>query len=112
NDIAVLRTEIALHENGLFQPGCEQVIDSRCKVVDVDAILVEVKLSVAGHRHKYRVVPVCFFHVDRISGSGELDALPLLQHGCNDHEDDQKDKHHVRHRRYVDVGGNFSSTSA
>src|SRR5207253_1133828 len=112
NDVAVLRAKVALDENFLLELGRQQIIHSRCKLVDVDLVLSEIELSVACDGDENRVIPIGLFHVDRVLCPGKFDAYALLQHWSDNHENDQKDKHHVRHRRDVDVGGDFSSTSA
>src|SRR5262249_54197330 len=110
--IAILRAAVALDEHCFVQFARQEVIDLRSKIVDVHFVLTKIKFSVARDSDKDSIVPIGFFHVDGFFCLGYLDADALLQHWRDDHEDDQKDEHHVRHRRYVDVGGNFSSTSA
>src|SRR5262249_61426533 len=112
DDIAVLRAAITLDEHCFVQFARQEVIDLRSKIVDVHFVLTKIKFSVPRDGDKDGIVPIGFFHVDGILCLGELDADALLQHWSDDHENDQKDEHHVRHRRYVDVGGNFTSTAA
>ena len=103
---------IAFDEHSLFDFARQNVVHLRSRCVHVDLVRSEVEFAVTGDGNENGIVTIGFFHVDRIPGFGEFDALALLQHRGNNHENDQKDKHHVRHRRNVDVGGNFSSTSA
>src|SRR5262249_47397083 len=111
DDIAILGTAITFDENSPIELACQEVIDLRSEVVDVHFVLTKIEFSVAGDGNKDCIVSIGFFHVDGIFCLGELDADALLQHWSDNHENDQKDEHHVRHRRYVDVGGNFSSTA-
>jgi hypothetical protein len=112
NDIPILRAKITLHKDGLVHAVSEQVRDLRREIVDVNAILVEVELAVSCHRNKYGVFLVCFGHVMGVVRFRKLNIDTLLQHGRDDHEDDEQNKHNVRHGRDVDFGGNFSSVTA
>src|SRR5437870_4666287 len=112
NDIAIFRAQIALEEDRLVQPGGQEIIHLGREVFDVHAVFAEPELSVACYGDEHRVVPIGFFHIDRVSCSGQFDADALLQHWSDNHENDQQNEHDVSHRRNVDVGGNFASTPA
>src|SRR5262249_58984422 len=112
NNIAVLCAKVAFDEDALFQLARQNVIHFRSDVINVDLVRSQVEFAVSRDGNNNGIVSIGFFHVDWIPCFGELDALALLQHWSDNHENDQKDKHHVRHRRNVDVGGDSSCTSA
>ena len=74
------------------------------QLAGIDLVLAEEHAAVAGYRDHNGVVLVGIRHGGGVVHLGHVDLHLVLQHGSDDHENDQQHQHHVHHGGDVDVG--------
>ena len=97
DDPAVLGAGVALDVNSMVHATGEDVLDLVGERFLFGPDVLEIDGAVFGDRDNDGVVLVGFLHLMGVVGHRQVDRRCLLQHGCDDHEDDQKHEHDVGH---------------
>jgi len=102
-DRAVLGTSVGFHEYALVCLVCEFVFNLGGQVGSRGLFLAEEDGAVSHDSNEQRIFFIGVGHLDRGIGLCHVHAYALLQHWRDDHENDQKHRHHVDHRGHVNV---------
>src|SRR5579859_2327871 len=97
DNVAILGARVALHVHHFFQPVGDAVFHLRHDLFLGDAVAAQEDVAVAGDGHHDGVVFIGVLHVLGVVGARQVHLFAFLQHGGDDHEDDQQHKHDVRH---------------
>src|ERR1700739_214404 len=101
---AIFGPSIALQVHGLIQLAGNAVLHLSGQVRFLYLGVAKEDISVASNSHHDRIFLVGILHVPGSVGARHIHWLVLLQHGRDDHENDQKHEHDVRHRNDVRRG--------
>src|SRR6185312_14239185 len=101
---SVLRASVSLHVNALVGLVGQTIADFIAELVGAQLVVIQIDLIVTRDGDQDCVFFIRIRHLLRIVGLRQLDAVTFLQHGRDDHEDDQQNQHHSDHRRDIDIG--------
>src|SRR5579864_2357890 len=101
--IAVLRPRVTFNVDRLVQLTGDPVLHLGRDLVELNLTRTQINLTVSGDGQLHGVLFLCIGHRAWVGGLRQVNAEPVLQHGSDDHEDDQQNEHHVDQRSDVDV---------